>query len=69
MISTEQVAAIEESVTGAELFANIIQAFSAYGFGDIGGSNIVIPTEITQAEYDALPTPDETNNIYLITDG
>lgn len=69
MISRERVEAIEESTTGAELFENVAAAFEVYGFDSIGGANIVTPMEITQAEYDELPSPDSSSYIYLVTDG
>ena len=69
MISESRIEKIEESVTGAELFENIIDAFSVYGFNNIDGSNIVTPLEITQADYDELPSPDTSSYIYLVTDG
>lgn len=69
MISESRIEKIEESVTGAELFENIIDAFSVYGFDDIDGNNIVTPLEITQADYDELPSSDTSSYIYLVTDG
>lgn len=69
MISKERVEAIEESTTGAELFENVAEAFEAYGFSSIGESNVITPVEITQADYEELPSPDSSSNIYLVTDG
>lgn len=67
MISEDKIRAIEEATTGAELFDLIADAFEACGFGSIGGSNIVTPVEINKTDYEALPSPDASSNIYLVT--
>ena len=69
MISEQRIKDIEEASTGTELFEAIASAFESYGFGAIGSSDSLTPTEITLSEYEELPIPDGTSYIYLVTDG
>lgn len=67
MISEELIRDIEEAGNGYELVAAIVAAFMGGHYG-IGSSSITI-SEITQAQYEQLPDPDTSTNIYLVTDG
>lgn len=69
MISENHIKNIEEANTGEVLFEAIAEAFESFGFSSIDSQSLATPIEITQSEYDELPSPDLTNNIYLVTDG